>query len=170
MQGQRYLLLLLLALGAALSPAAWPHPGHASEAELDWDASGEVLEVSLAVFPEHLEEAIGLRLEAPTADQALQRYLQQHFRLTGPAGSPGKVKLLGLEAEYRRTWLYFTVRAPASPGLYLEFTLLQELLPGQLNRARALWSTADGPLVFGPESGPLPLPARPGEPLAESAL
>ena len=157
------LLVLLAIQGRA-------HPGHASDAELDWSSDQALLEVSLALWPEHLEEAIGHRLAAEGSLQRIEHYLQRHFRLVGDSGMPGKLTLLGIEEEYQRTWLYFTVERPPGEDLMLEFTALQELYPGQVNRAKALWAGGANTLVFSAGSGPQALPSSRGEPSAESVF
>ena len=104
-------------LAISLSTTSWSHPGHASEAELDWNSAESTMEVSLWILPEQLEEAIGFRLGRPEAEAAISAYLRRHFRVVDAQGVAGTLDLLGIEAEYRRSWLYFTVKAAASSAI-----------------------------------------------------
>lgn len=150
LRGARRFLRLLLLLAFPL--AAWGHPFHSSYAELERSASG-ALNVSLQVIPEDLERALSLQAQAPVVlvdtpalRALLTDYLAEHFSLS----SGGTPRVLGLELDYRETWIYFTLPAPGAQAT-LRNTVLFDVETTQSNRVRCLWAPTAPALVFNRE-------------------
>ncbi len=147
-------LVLALVLAVVVLPAP-AHPNHSAYAEMAWSSDGDTLQVSLQVVPEELETALGnlagrrvVLDRDPDARVLVQSYLQRHFVVRGPDREPRPLTLLGLEVDYQETWLYFTVAARRGQAFSLEFTLLQDLNAGQVNRLRRLWTSPGDTLLF----------------------
>ncbi|GHD29455.1 DUF6702 family protein [Halioglobus pacificus] len=152
------LIALVLGLCVALAQA---HPNHTSFAEVDWSEDRSSLEVSLRVIPEDLEQALAfisgapVNLQQPDIDTLLAAYLQRHFQVADPQGSVAPVTLVGTSVQYRQTWLYFTLAAPAEQPLSLTNTLLLDTVEGQVNQVRPLWQAES--LIFNAETSTQPL-------------
>lgn len=151
--------LLLLCLVGASSDGVNAHPSHASYAELEWSAKS--LDVALKLVPEDLERALSLLagenitlVDTPPVRTLLQTYLARRFRLLpvsatrDQASVTASLTLVGMQLDYRETWLYFRVPADPDVPYALENTLLMELEPTQTNRARRLWAAESPTLVF----------------------
>lgn len=158
------------------------HPSHSSFAEVEWSERG-TLDVALKVIPEDLERALSTQarrtmvlVDTPEVRSVLSAYLQQHFRLlhsaspgarsAAPAGDEdtgATLELVGMELDYRDTWIYFSIATPLTEkprsgiasgdpsGLQritLRNTLLMDVEPGQTNRVRRLWAPDASVLVF----------------------
>jgi hypothetical protein len=144
------------------------HPYHTSFAEIGWSEDNTVLEISLRVLPEDLETALTWRsgkavvLGQSEAVQGLaEAYLRDHFQVLEAGRKPLSLSLVGIEANYDETWLYFTVAARPDMRLRLRNTVLMEVSRSQTNRVRPLWASPEATLVLTREAPEAPLWTRP---------
>ena len=124
---------LVIALLGCLSPVP-EHDFHVSVAQVHHQ-EGQ-WQVSLKVFSDDLERAVGPLLDDSTAqaDSALARYTRQHFALTSGDRPPGRLQYLGHESEVNLTYLYFYIPAPAQPhSVEVKHSFFMELFDDQVN-------------------------------------
>lgn len=148
---------LWLLLGVLLcSPAARAHSVHGSYAEIEWSPEGGHLHVALQVIPEDLERALSARAgvdtalrDTPAVRELLTAYLREHFQLLGGAARR-ELHIVGMQLDYRDTWIYFSLRAGAAPqrAPRLRNTVLMDLDAAQTNRVKRLWRPEAPVLVF----------------------
>lgn len=147
-------LWLLLAV-LLCSPAARAHSVHGSYAEIEWSPEGH-LHVALQVIPEDLERALSARAgvdtalrDTPAVRELLTAYLREHFQLLGGAARR-ELHIVGMELDYRDTWIYFSLRAGVAPqrAPRLRNTVLMDLQAAQTNRVKRLWRPEAPVLVF----------------------
>ncbi len=132
---------------------AQAHPSHSSYAEIEWSTEG-TLDVALRVTPEDLERALSLAagrnvvlVDEPEVRELLRRYLNEHFQLIPEPAAAGTT-LVGMELDYRETWIYFSLAGTGPADTELQNTLMMDLEPGQTNRVRRLWAPEAPVLVF----------------------
>lgn len=124
---------LIIALLGCLSPAP-EHDFHVSVAQVH-HREGQ-WQVSLKVFSDDLEKAVGPILDDSTAqaDSALARYARQHFALSSGGTQGGRLQYLGHESEVNLTYLYFYFPAPAQPqNVVVKHSFFMELFDDQVN-------------------------------------
>ncbi|GAB5414406.1 MAG: hypothetical protein Cons2KO_20090 [Congregibacter sp.] len=161
-QRQRLVVLLLLAFFVSGIDGAVAHPSHSSFAELEWSENS--LNVALKIVPEDLERALSLQagenitlVDTPETRALLQRFLARTFRLleeraladgatVRPRAAP--LSLVGMQLDYRETWIFFSFAAQRAGNYRLENTVLMDLEPTQTNRVRQLWDLSAPTLVF----------------------
>lgn len=59
-----------------------------------------------------------------------------------------EVVVVGMELDYRDTWIYFSIRGDVSRDSTLTNTILFDVQPTQVNRIKALWAPDSATLVF----------------------
>ena len=145
-----YCLIAAFCCAPGLSQA---HPFHSSYAEIEWSETGG-LDVALRVIPEDLERALSLRagrnvvlVDEPSVRELLVSYLAEHFRLL-PGDDQSEPRLVGMQLDYRETWIYFSLSAPQGADAALHNPLLMDLEPTQTNRVRRLWDPEAPVMVF----------------------
>ncbi|EMR02610.1 DUF6702 family protein [Cesiribacter andamanensis] len=129
-----YLLVLLI---------GWLHPLHLSVSDLVLNAGTGNLEISHRIFLDDLEDALRAHTGEPIdlsnpkdpekVQQAVGRYLQQHFRLSlnGKAVQP---QYLGYELEQEAIWAYMEVpRVRQISTITIQNTLFFDRFTDQLN-------------------------------------
>ena len=136
-------------------PAGHAHPVHGSYAEIEWSLEGH-LHVALHVIPEDLERALSARAgvtvalrDTPAVRELLTAYLREHFQLVG-GRARREPHIVGMELDYRDTWIYFSLPAGAAPrrAPRLRNTVLMDLKAAQTNRVKRLWRPEAPVLVF----------------------
>ncbi len=161
------------------SATARAHPIHTSTAEADYNRESKQLEVSLRVFADDFETALGdlagkkISLEkTPRAElDALTRaYLIEHFIVLTRDGTLAAQRLIGRELKdaANELWLYFELALPPGvDGARIDYTVLRERFPDQLNSLRV----RDGPrqmtLVFLPRQREQTIRFEPKPPAAK---
>ena len=156
--------LRLLALAWLALPAS-AHPVHTSSAEADYNRTTRKLEVSLRVFADDFEaalgalagEAVSLEKTPPATVDALARaYLTAHFIVKNRDGVLAAHHWLGRELKdaANELWLHFEIHLPGGiDGLRIDYAVLKDLHSDQLNSVRV----RDGPrtriLTFPPGQG-----------------
>jgi hypothetical protein len=160
-----------LALACLLTTArpALAHPLHTTLAELSYDPSARVLNVSLRVFADDFTAAVtrrpGARTEARTVastltDSAMFRYVAERFAV---ATSPGARPVAWRWCGVRRAGDVFLLclRAagvPALAGSRVRSALLNEVFADQVNLVKASYGGRRQMLLFTPRDGAKPLP------------
>jgi len=146
-----------------LATPASAHPIHTSTAEADYNRESRQLEVSLRVFADDFEAALGdlasrkIALEkTPRAElDALTRaYLIEHFIVKTRDGTLAAQRLIGRELKdaANELWLYFELALPTGvDGARLDYTVLRERFPDQLNSVRVRDGPRQATLVFLPK-------------------
>lgn len=122
------------------------HDFHTSITEMRVNAKDKTVEVTVRVFTDDLENALTrananqrVRLEAadkntPAVERAIDRYLKQHFLLTGGNGKPKTFRYLGKEFEADATWLYLEIPLTEPlTGAKLQHNVLFDLFDDQTN-------------------------------------
>lgn len=143
---------LLLLVSATLVPhGASAHPSHASYAEVEWSDNG-TLDVALRVIPEDLERALTRQagrsvvlVDDDFVHAQLTNYLARHFRISS---ATGPLQLVGMDVDYRDSWIYFSLPASREPNARLRNTILFDEEPTQSNRVKRLWAPQEPVLVF----------------------
>lgn len=121
------------------------HPFHVSKALVEYNAREKVLQVSMHLFVDDLEEALrqegaeALYLctdrEAPDADQLLEAYLSRRFSCILD-GKPRKFAFLGKEPseDLLGAWCYLEIASvPPPKKLEIHNSVLTELFEDQKN-------------------------------------
>lgn len=156
------LLIAVLACGLFVATAR-AHPIHTSTAEADYNRETKQLEVSLRVFADDFEAALGnlagkkISLEkTPRAElDALTRaYLIEHFTVKTHDGTLASQRLIGRELKdaANELWLYFEIALPGGvDGARLDYTVHRERFPDQLNSFRVRDGSRQVTLVFLPK-------------------
>lgn len=172
---------LIAVLACSLSIAtARAHPIHTSTAEADYNRDSKQLEVALRFFADDFEAALGdlagknISLEkTPRAElDALTRaYLIEHFIVKTHDGLLASQRLIGRELKdaANELWFYFEIALPTGvDGTRLDYTVLRERFPDQLNSLRVRDGSRQLTLVFLPKQGEQtvrfasnPTPAKP---------
>ena len=152
-----------LLLGAASRPVH-AHPLHTSLAELSYDASTRVLNVSLRVFADDFAAAVtrgtGARaVGALPPDSAMYRYVAERFAVAAPGGGPVALRWCGVRRSGEV--LLLCLRATAVPpiaGARVRSALLTEVFSDQVNLVQASYGGRRQMLMFTPRTGVKPLP------------
>ena len=157
--------LLAVALWGALAATAAAHPIHSSVAEADFNRATGKLEVSLRVFADDFETALGdlagkkisLEKSPPSELDALVRaYLVGHFIVKAPSGALASLRLIGRELKDAadELWLHFELDLPGGvAGIRVDDTVLRERFSDQLNSVRVRDGDRQLTLVFLPGRG-----------------
>jgi len=106
------LIMLLSGLLHILPPTTTTHDFHTSIAEIEYNSKSKVFEVSLRVFLDDFEKAIGTQmLEEHSAvyDPVIMKYLKQKFYLINRRGKKKKMTLIGKEFKVNVMWLYIEI-------------------------------------------------------------
>ncbi|MCX6952428.1 MAG: hypothetical protein NTV51_09720 [Verrucomicrobia bacterium] len=153
---------LLFACVLLATPAS-AHPLHTSFAEADYNRTAKKLEVSLRVFADDFEAALGELAgqkisyeKTPRAelDPLIRAYLLANFTVKLRDGTLAPQHVIGHELKdaANEFWLYFELALPAGPeGVRLHSTLLRERFSDQLNSVRIRDGQRETTLVFLPK-------------------
>ena len=133
----RFLPIFALLLWASVMA----HPAHVSMAEMEWDATSKIFEVSLKIAPDDLElalsQALGRRISLPGTqqlDELLRDLLTARFTIRPETGKPLALHWIGHEISPRAVWLYFEFRPdPGQNAFDLSNRLLLEVRAQQVN-------------------------------------
>ena len=160
----RRALTVLSFLGIFVS-VGLAHPIHTSFAEADYNSATKKLEVTLRVFADDFEAALGqlagakVSLEkTPRAEiDALTRaYLVSHFIVKTHEGSLAPQRWTGRELKDadNELWLYFEVELPTGvDGIRVDYLVLKSLHADQLNSLRVRDGSRSLTLTFPPAQG-----------------
>ncbi len=149
---------LIVLLFSLLVPARL-HDFHTSLAEVHYNAPERVLEVSLRVFTDDLENALSrenggkaIRVtDAGTADPFIQNYLAKNFSVIDAGNRRRPVNLLGKEITVDVTWLYFEIRDVESlAGKRLQNAVLTEVFDDQINMVNLVTPSGKRSFLFKP--------------------
>ncbi len=165
--------LLALCLVGIFGAVAHAHPIHTAFAEADYNSATKRLEVTLRVFADDFEHALGqlagakisLEKSPPAELDALTRaYLVSHFMVKSRDGSLAPQRWTGreLKGADNELWLYFEVELPAGvDGIRVTYSVLQSLHADQLNSLRVRDGARSLTLVFPPTQGERTVRFRP---------
>lgn len=148
-------LSLVILLGLTASRPL--HPVHTSVTQMQYNAAEKTFEVSLRVFTDDLEEALGkennnqrVRLNDKDANGPLvEGYIRKHFGLTNASRQRKPFRYLGKEQEMEATWIY--VEVPYSEpleGSVLQQSLLTEVFDDQVNLVNVSYLTQKKTVLF----------------------
>ncbi|HCQ16707.1 MAG: hypothetical protein CMI36_12285 [Owenweeksia sp.] len=107
------------------------HPFHTSITTCEYNGETDNLELSIRVFTDDLEQAIGQALEnrkpgtSMAKDSALQKYVGEHLGIRA-GGVDLKPLYIGRETEYDITYLYLEV--PSFPEREKKYQVKQTIL------------------------------------------
>lgn len=113
----------VIAASALLLGAVW-HPVHVSNTDVELSRDGKLLEITVRIFTDDLEEAMTpsgaapVRLDrAPKArvDSLLQRYVREQMRIDVPGNDAVRLRLIGHEQRDDATQLYVEAPVTAPP-------------------------------------------------------
>ncbi len=135
-----YKHLISCILFLAISFVSTAHEFHTSLVQMDYNAKTKSFEISLRVFSDDMEKAIGLsnalngfRIDKHSeADQLLEKYLRQMFILK-QKGKTLDYKYLGKQIENDVTWIYIEVPAANCHSIGVECKLLTDVFKDQAN-------------------------------------
>jgi len=152
-------LIGLLSLGVQPVDA---HKFHASLAEAEYNDRDRRVEISLRLFPDDLEEALGrssgirVRLDdTPNVDRRAVAYLRERLALVDRDGHALDLEWVGMEIRVDEVWLY--VQAPSTVGLdgaTVSDRIFFELFDDQVNTLNLKQGRSRTTLVFKPGDGP----------------
>lgn len=136
----RKLLLFILLFGAL---RASEHPYYLSIARLEYNQNQKAFALSVWFFEDDLLETLKQfrpfeRLswqarDRAATDSALSQYLKTHLHTISPNGSAQFFRFLGCELEGELVYVYALGQMPLAPGWKIQFSALQNELPGQRN-------------------------------------
>ena len=117
------------------------HPYYVSVTELEWNAKEKSLELSIKIFTDDLEEALGktgakgdlIRGDLAQNRARIESYIQKHLQIR-VNGKPIPLKILGYENNTDATWSYFQGTC-TEPPVKIEVTndCLYEVKDQQVN-------------------------------------
>lgn len=121
----------------------WMHPFFVSVSEVQHNAADKSLEISIKVFIDDFEKALGngagfaVDLSHPAdsikTNQLVFQYLQKHF-LVKVNGQPVKLQYVGYEKEREAAWCYVQVSSvPVVNTIDIDNSLLYDAFDKQIN-------------------------------------
>ena len=149
-----------------LAPAA-PHKFYTSLARVEYNEAGRSVEVTLRVFADDLELALGRRAGRAVkldregeAERLVPDYLRDTFVIRNRDGEVKTLKWVGLELRAGVAWIYVEAEMPEGlAGARLRDHLLFELFEGQVNTVSVRYPGGSVDLVFVPGDGERALPS-----------
>lgn len=149
-------MLTVAVLLCASGNTADAHPFHSTLAEMEWNAENGAFEVSLQFAGSEIEDELSalhgrrISLEStPGAEQLLQDYLEQRFRISDATRKSSRIRWVGMEVGVRYIWAYFEIELTRNEahanaefgkdsscgfdGLKVHCTLLTASRPEQVN-------------------------------------
>lgn len=162
MVARRAMLALALLLLSAARPAL-AHPLHTTLAELTYDPSSRLLNVSLRVFAGDFADAVHARrargLEAMPPDSAMLRYVTERFFVVAPGAGRVALRWCGVRREGDVLFLCLRATAQRSPaGSRMSNTLLNEVFADQVNIVQASYDGRRSTVLFTRRDGVKALP------------
>lgn len=118
------------------------HNFHVSIAEVDYNTSSKSFEVSLKVFTDDLEKALGRKYQlgrvylnkSKKYNEYIAKYIKANFYILNSKKQKIKMSFLGKELENDVIWIYFEFPYKSSPkSLKLHNSVLVELFSDQTN-------------------------------------
>ncbi len=149
---------------AVVSRPAHAHPLHTTMAELSYDRTTRVLNVSLRVFADDFTNAVtrggGVRgVGALPPDSAMFRYVAERFAIAAPGAGPLALRWCGVRRSGDVLLLCLRATAvPALAGARVRSALLNESFADQVNLVQANYDGRRQMLLFTPRTGVKPLP------------
>jgi hypothetical protein len=150
-----WILFLALAIPKIASASDY-HAFHTSLAQVCYNAKTQVLEVSLRVFTDDLEEALSkeanrtIRLDASNQhDPLVASYVKKQFGLLDQHGRKKAMTWVGKELEADATWIYLEIPLTENlGGLRLQHALLMDLFEDQTNLVNLTYFSAKKTYLF----------------------
>jgi hypothetical protein len=132
----------ILPFSLVLFLLSFTHPFYLGVASLEYNAKEKMLQGSVKLFVNDLEDALK-RLNKKPVDLIhvkdtvrtsilLMSYLSSHFRLQ-VNGQPVKFEFLGFELEEEALWMYVEYKCEAPKKIQIQNSLLFDYLPNQSN-------------------------------------
>lgn len=134
-----------------------PHDFHTSLAEVHYNPKTKYLEISLRVFTDDLEKAIGQQnqLENFYLDKSerhnplVEKYIRRTFYLLNAKNEPEPLTFVGKELEADVTWIYFEIPVRKSlKGFQLFNAVLTEVFDDQVNMVNFFYNQQRKTFLF----------------------
>ena len=153
-----------LCAGAATAAA---HKYYTSLAQVEYNAEGKSVEVTLRVFADDLELALSRRAgrevtldRTKDVDRLVLAYLRDTFEIRNRDGATKALKWVGMDLRAGVAWLYFEAEMPEGlAGGRLRDHLLFELFEEQVNTVSVRYQGARADLVFARGDGERDVPS-----------
>jgi hypothetical protein len=132
----------IVLMASLLCTSAQRHSIHASLTQIDHNAKGKTLEVSVRIFTDDLENVLSLenkgqrfRIEdGDKNDAVVERYLRKVFKITNAKGKIWPYTYIGKENEADATWAYIEIPLTEAPtGCKLQQQVLLDVFDDQVN-------------------------------------
>ena len=139
----------------------YQHDFHTSITQMQYNAPAKSFEVSVRVFTDDLERALGKDnggqkftiINKDKNDAAVERYVRKHFGLTTPKNQKKPCSYVGKENEADGTWVYLEVPcAEDVRGLSVQNDVLMDLFDDQTNLLNLTYLGSKKTLVFKPNA------------------
>lgn len=143
-----------------------PHDFHTSLAEMNYNETSKSFEVSLRVFTDDLELALGqftdnlsFKLSEGDKDEALiKRYIDHHFFIINTKKQKAACKYYGQETKADKTIIYFEIFVKRlSKNYSLQYSVLTEVFEDQFNIVNMFFKGKKLSHRFKRHSAPFPL-------------
>jgi hypothetical protein len=133
-------LAITVSYGAFTTSQVKAHKFHASFATLNYNEQNKSLEITLRIFPDDLEAALGKQFgksvkldKSKESSQMILNYLKKTFEVK-KSGRPQQFRWVGMELGVDSAWLYFESKMPAGiAGAQIRNLFLCELFDDQTN-------------------------------------
>ncbi|MDX2033707.1 MAG: DUF6702 family protein [Blastocatellia bacterium] len=155
-----WLTLLALPLDGEARAAAL-HKFHVSVSQVEYNASGQSVEVVMRIYSDDFENALSRHAKRPVKidpardkemGEVVMSYLRGQFELKTRAGKPVKFTWVGLEAQVDMFWLYFEGKVPGGfSGAQLKNRVLCELFEDQVNIVNVKYQGKQAGTMFEPK-------------------
>jgi hypothetical protein len=152
---------VLLFVPMFVTTAAPAHTFHASLTRLEYDQQEELLEISIQVFSNDLENALSrrsgkrIRLDkSPDAANLSMSYLNDALNLKRSDGQNMTLSWVGMEPQADSVWIYVEVKQPGGIDCFeMRNCVFFDLFDDQINRVHVVNGNKKGDLVFKPGDG-----------------
>ncbi|MGF7215964.1 hypothetical protein GGR92_002104 [Spirosoma lacussanchae] len=139
-----------------LSAGRPAHDFHASVTQMQYNPKDRVFEISIRVFTDDLEKALGtltsekINLDSKAkTDPLIEKYIRTHFAYVNPQKQPKPFQYIGYETEADAHWLYLEMpyAEPFRGGL-LRQNVFMELFDDQVNMVNVQYQGQKKTFVF----------------------
>lgn len=153
---------MALFLGALLAPGAEAHRSRSVLSTVDWNAAQSALDISHRLHGHDAEVALirsgampaGEDLTQVRAQARLGLYVQERFRLSGPAGAIS-TEILAAEIDGAEIVVYQTAQLATAPDLLtIDNRILRETFEDQTNLVNVRLGAGVRTLMFAGSDGP----------------
>jgi hypothetical protein len=141
-----------------VNPAHAAHTYHASLMQMEFDEQENLVEISIQVFTNDLENILSRRSGKPvrldkstTVAQLALAYLNDAVSLKNREGQMMTLSWVGMETKTDTVWLYLETKMPEGlEGISVRNRIFFELFPDQVNRVHVKQGERKYDLVFKP--------------------